>query len=157
MDELYKDVMQDYRFKGVAVELAERLWNIHLKDYFGGMKAARLGTVHISGYVEKRLGQKAAKGTINRELAPRQRVLHWIRRGPANGCMRSEGQEARRFSLHTAEWRACSIRRGVPQKTARTISGHKTDSAFSRYNIVSDAIADAAKKNEEGAKAVIHS
>jgi hypothetical protein len=50
------------------------------------------------------------------------------------------------------------IRRGVPQKTAREISGHKTDSVFSRYNIVSEAdIRDAARKIEEGAKAVIHS
>jgi len=48
------------------------------------------------------------------------------------------------------------IRRGVPQKTARTISGHKTDAVFSRYNIVSDAdIRDAARKIEEGAKAAI--
>src|SRR5260370_30541733 len=31
------------------------------------------------------------------------------------------------------------IRRGVPQKTAREISGHKTDAVFSRYNIVSEA------------------
>ena len=46
------------------------------------------------------------------------------------------------------------IRRGVPQKTARTISGHMTDSVFSRYNIVSGAdIEDAARKIEEGAKA----
>jgi len=30
------------------------------------------------------------------------------------------------------------IRRGVPQKTARTVSGHKTDAIFSRYNIVSE-------------------
>jgi integrase len=48
------------------------------------------------------------------------------------------------------------IRRGVPQKTARTISGHKTDAVFSRYNIVSDAdIRDAARKIEEGAKVAV--
>jgi hypothetical protein len=48
------------------------------------------------------------------------------------------------------------VRRGVPQKTAREISGHKTDSVFSRYNIVSEAdIRDAARKIEEGAKAAI--
>lgn len=50
------------------------------------------------------------------------------------------------------------IRRGVPQKTAREISGHKTDAVFSRYNITSEAdIRDAAKKIEAGSKAVIHS
>jgi len=54
------------------------------------------------------------------------------------------------------------IRRGVPQKTARKVSGHKTDAVFSRYNIVSeDDIRDAARRIEEGAKAavsgVIHS
>ena len=42
-------------------------------------------------------------------------------------------------------------------KTAREISGHKTDAVFSRYNTVSEAdIRDAARKNEQGAKAVIH-
>ena len=50
------------------------------------------------------------------------------------------------------------IRRGVSQKTARQISGHKTDAVFDRYNIVSEAdIQDAARKIEAGAKPVIHS
>ena len=48
------------------------------------------------------------------------------------------------------------VRRGVPQKTARTVSGHKTDAVFSRYNIVSEAdLRDAARKIEEGAKAAV--
>jgi len=50
------------------------------------------------------------------------------------------------------------IRRGAPQKTALQISGHKTDSVFERYNIVSQAdIVDAARKIEAGAKAATHS
>jgi integrase len=48
------------------------------------------------------------------------------------------------------------IRRGAPQKTAREISGHKTDTVFSRYNITSEAdIADAARKIEVGAQAAV--
>src|SRR6516162_9644487 len=48
------------------------------------------------------------------------------------------------------------VRRGVPQKTAREISGHQTDSVFQHYNIVSpNDNAEAARKIEEGAKAAI--
>ena len=48
------------------------------------------------------------------------------------------------------------VRRGVPQKIAREISGHKTDAVFSRYNVTSGRdIEDAARKIEEGAKAAL--
>lgn len=43
------------------------------------------------------------------------------------------------------------IRRGVPQVVAMRISGHKTMTAFNRYNIVDETdLADAAKKIESG-------
>ena len=294
VDELYDDLLKDYRLKNQAVEWAEQAWNLHLKDSFSGMKAANLGTNQIADYVEKRLGEKAARSTVNRELALLRRAFSigcnetepqrvsrvprfgrfivsekgnerkgfveetqyrklaeaaagrlWLRallalaytfgfrRGellgnPKKGtepmrckqvdllnntvCLyagetkngeprivalteecrllvtelhrgkqpedflltRENGEPVRDFrevwetlttkagvpGLLFHDFRRSAvrnmIRRGVPQKTARTISGHKTDAVFSRYNIVSDAdIRDAARRIEEGAKVAV--
>jgi integrase len=299
VDELFDDLLQDYKVHAYCFSWPEYLWNAHMKNYFGGetltaekkaekysgMRASRVGTTQIAGYVAKRQGEGVSRSTINRELSLLRRAFSLgfdgepqkVLRVPKfhrfivseKGCERRgfvEEADYRRLaeqakepwlrgllavsytfgfrksellkmrcsqvdllnntlSLYSGEtkngeprivylteecrlllterrkgkqpddflftrngkpirdlrgtWDALvraaglpglllhdfrrsavrnMVRRGIPQKTARTISGHKSDSIFSRYNIVSeDDIREAARKIEEGAKAVIHS
>ena len=75
VDELYQDLLQDYENEEQAVYWAESVWRVHLKDYFGGMKAALVGTAQLSGYVQMRKSEGAKKATINRELALLRRAF----------------------------------------------------------------------------------
>ena len=68
-------LLADYRINGKAIEWAERVWNVHLKGFFGGMAAKQVGTSTLSRYIEIRKEEKAANGTINRELSLLQRAF----------------------------------------------------------------------------------
>jgi len=68
VDELFDDLLQDYKVHGYCFSWPEYLWNAHMKDYFGGetlkaekraekysgMRASRIGTTQIAEYVAKR-------------------------------------------------------------------------------------------------------
>ena len=73
VDSLYDVLLADYRVNQKTVEWAERCWNVHLKSFFGGMLARTVGTDTLSRYIEARRAEKAANGTINRELSLLQR------------------------------------------------------------------------------------
>jgi site-specific recombinase XerD len=75
VDSLYDVLLADYRINGKTIEWAERVWNIHLKAFFGGMAAKHVGTDTLARYIESRRGEKAANGTINRELSLLQRAF----------------------------------------------------------------------------------
>jgi hypothetical protein len=62
VDSLYAVLESDYRINGKTIEWAERVWNIHLKDFFDGVHAKNVGTdpfPGISKHAGKRMRQKA--------------------------------------------------------------------------------------------------
>jgi integrase len=73
--ELFDAVLVDYRNNGKTIEWAERVWKLHLEPFFGYFRAANVGTDALASYVSKRKDEKAANGTINRELALLRRAF----------------------------------------------------------------------------------
>lgn len=61
--------------KPKSYKWADRVWRIHLKDFFSGRLAARVGTAEFDRYIEERKAgvsvdaERERNGTINRELA----------------------------------------------------------------------------------------
>jgi integrase len=67
--ELYTEIERNYRINGrKSIDALQRRWNLHLKTAFGDMAARAVGNA-LDAYVDKRLAEKAAPATINRELA----------------------------------------------------------------------------------------
>ena len=75
--ELADDFLRDYRINGKkSIDDAEARWNLHLKPFFGDMRAVDVSSDFIARFVDHRQQQKAANATINRELAALKRMFH---------------------------------------------------------------------------------
>jgi hypothetical protein len=77
IDELAGDLLRDYRINGKrSLDDLETRWKLHLKPYFGDLKAIDVSSDLVAQYVDKRQEQKAKNATINRELAALKRMFH---------------------------------------------------------------------------------
>ena len=74
-EELVEDLKQDYTLRGLRTWDRRENCLAHLKPVFGGMLAKGITSERLKGYIEKRLGEKAAPATINRELDCLKRML----------------------------------------------------------------------------------
>jgi integrase len=74
-DEVAKDLEDYYTATGKRDLREARFRLAHLKQFFGGYRAAAIGPSEITRYVVQRQAAEAANGTINRELATLSRML----------------------------------------------------------------------------------
>ncbi len=75
-DELAEDLLTDYRVnQKKSLRRINELVN-HLKDYFNGYRVTGINTPKIQAYIEHRISQGAANGTINRELSALKRMFN---------------------------------------------------------------------------------
>ena len=87
---LLDGLLRDYKVNGKRLDWAELVARVHLRPFFGAMKAARLGTDQIQNYIthrrqatiralangKKRIIAPAKNATINNELALLRRALN---------------------------------------------------------------------------------
>lgn len=74
-DELAESLLREYRVNGRKSLDRAQLSVDHLTSYFAGYRVPEITSQEIDRYKEYRMGQKAANGTINRELAALRRML----------------------------------------------------------------------------------
>lgn len=74
IDELAEDYIQDFKINGKkSLYRAERSVKL-LKQEMGGLRATEIDTTLVRRYIQRRKSEKAANGTINRELAALKRI-----------------------------------------------------------------------------------
>ncbi len=70
VEELVEDVLRQYRNdKKKSTDDVEARWRLHLKPFFSGRRANDVSRRVLDLYVEARLKEDAANGTVNRELS----------------------------------------------------------------------------------------
>ena len=80
-DELAEDLMAEYRANGrKSLPDVKARWRLHLKLFFGGLRAVQVTTQLVDKYKARRRDEGAENATINRELAVLKRMFSIARR-----------------------------------------------------------------------------
>lgn len=77
IEDLADDFLRDYRINGKkSLNDVEARWRLHLKPFFGFLRAVEVTSDLLARYVDGRQGERAKNATINRELAALKRMFH---------------------------------------------------------------------------------
>lgn len=74
-DDLVNDLKEDYTLRGLRTWDRREFCLARLKPVFGGLLVSGITTDRLKGYITKRLGERAAPATINRELDCLKRMM----------------------------------------------------------------------------------
>jgi len=75
VDELADALLRDYRInRRRSLQDAEARWRLHLKPFFGNLRAVDVSSDLVSRYVDARQREGAENATINRELSCMKRM-----------------------------------------------------------------------------------
>jgi integrase len=76
VEELAEDFLREYRINGrKSLDDVKTRWELHLKPFFGVLRAIDVSTTLIARYVDARQQDGAKNATINRELAALKRMF----------------------------------------------------------------------------------
>jgi integrase len=76
VEELGADFLREYRINGrKSIDDVTARWELHLKPFFGLMRAVEVSSELIARYVDARQREGAKNATINRELAALKRMF----------------------------------------------------------------------------------
>jgi integrase len=126
MGALFDDLLKDYQINGKDYEWAERVVRVHLRPFFGAIKAAKVGTADIRAYVAARQEKGAENATINRALALLRRAFNLGKRAtpPKVGTvpfipMLAENNVRKGFFEHDV---FLAVRRALPEEIRPVIT-----------------------------------
>ena len=80
VSELADDLVREYRINGrKSIDDLEARWTLHLKPFFGILRAVAITSHLVARYIDARQLEGAENATINRELAALKRMFNLAR------------------------------------------------------------------------------